>query len=53
MPFKARGKCVYKGNKKIGCTKGSVKKYLTALRINRENVEFKSFKEFISENKEN
>ena len=37
MPFKARGKCVYKGNKKIGCTKGSVKKYLTALRINRES----------------
>lgn len=39
MPYKARGKCVYKGNKKVGCTKGSVKKYLTALRIHREFVE--------------
>lgn len=38
MPYKARGKCVYKGNKKVGCTKGSVKKYLTALRIHREMV---------------
>lgn len=37
MPYKAKGKCVYKGNKKVGCTKGSVKKYLTALRMHHES----------------
>jgi hypothetical protein len=33
MPYKAKGKCVYKkeGGKKVGCTKGSVKKYMAAL----------------------
>lgn len=36
MPYKAKGKCVYKKDtgKKVGCTKGSVKKYLAALHIN-------------------
>ena len=42
MPYVVRGKCVYKkdkdGNpgKKVGCTKGSVKKYLAALLRSRE-----------------
>ena len=37
MPYKAKGKCVYKKNKdgslgeKVGCTDGPVKKYLAAL----------------------
>lgn len=32
MPYKAKGKCVYKkSGKKVGCTKGSVKKYMGAL----------------------
>ncbi len=47
MPYKVRGKCVYKKstNKKVGCTKGNVKKYLTALHINaKESV--MSFKKF-------
>ena len=36
MPYKAKGKCVYKKDtgKKVGCTTGSVKKYLAALHIN-------------------
>jgi hypothetical protein len=36
MPYKARGKCVYKADtgKKVGCTKGPVKKYLAALHAN-------------------
>ena len=40
MPYVVRDKCVYKkgkdGNpgKKVGCTKGSVKKYLAALHAN-------------------
>lgn len=42
MPYEARGKCVYKkdGGAKVGCTKGSVKKYLAALHANAdESVE--------------
>jgi len=49
MPWKVRGKCVYKKDtgKKVGCTKGSVKKYLTALHINaHESTKPKTFKEF-------
>jgi len=40
MPYKTRGKCVYKKTgKKVGCTKGSVKKYLAALHANaKESV---------------
>ena len=40
MPYITSGKCVYKKNpdgskgKKVGCTKGSVKKYLAALHAN-------------------
>jgi hypothetical protein len=36
MPYEARGKCVYKKDtgKKVGCTKGSVQKYLAALHAN-------------------
>lgn len=40
MPYKAKGKCVYKKTKegklgaKVGCTKGDVKQYLKALYAN-------------------
>jgi len=36
MPYKSKGKCVYKKDtgKKVGCTTGSVKKYLAALHAN-------------------
>lgn len=36
MPYKAKGKCVYKKDTgaKVGCTKGPVKKYLAALHTN-------------------
>jgi DNA-binding ferritin-like protein len=36
MPYTAKGKCVYKKDtgKKVGCTTGSVKKYLAALHAN-------------------
>jgi hypothetical protein len=36
MPYKVKGQCVYKKDtgKKVGCTKGSVKKYLAALHAN-------------------
>jgi hypothetical protein len=36
MPYKAKGKCVYKKDtgKKVGCTKGPVSKYLAALHAN-------------------
>jgi polyhydroxyalkanoate synthesis regulator phasin len=36
MPYEVRGKCVYKKDtgKKVGCTKGDVKKYLAALHAN-------------------
>lgn len=47
MPYKVKGKCVYKKDtgKKVGCTKGPVKKYLAALHINaKESVG--SFKDF-------
>lgn len=46
MPYRAKGKCVYKkgSNKKVGCTKGSVKKYMAALHANvKESVSFKCF----------
>lgn len=38
MPYKVKGKCVYKkdGGTKVGCTKGSVKKYLAALHANAD-----------------
>ena len=36
MPYKVKGKCVYKkeDNTKVGCTKGDVNKYLAALHAN-------------------
>ena len=36
MPYTVKGKCVYKkdGGAKVGCTKGSVDKYLAALHAN-------------------
>lgn len=42
MPYKVKGKCIYKkdGGAKVGCTKGSVDKYLAALYANaNESVE--------------
>ena len=54
MPWKVRGKCVYKKDtgKKVGCTKGSVKKYLAALHINAHESKtgIKPFKQFFGEN---
>jgi len=36
MPYSIRGKCIYKKDtgEKVGCTKGSVKRYLAALHAN-------------------
>lgn len=53
MPYKAKGKCVYKKDtgKKVGCTKGPVKKYLAALHANvktetkKKKPKFKDFHE--------
>lgn len=42
MPYKVKGKCIYKKDSgaKVGCTKGSVDKYLAALHANaNESVE--------------
>jgi len=38
MPYKVKGKCVYKkdGGAKVGCTKGDVNKYLAALHANAD-----------------
>lgn len=48
MPYRKKGKCVYKTTgKKMGCTKGDVDKYLTALRINaKEDANADKFKKF-------
>lgn len=52
MPYTSRGKCVYKKDtgKKVGCTKGSVKKYLAALHANVHGEKKKpiSFKEYFA-----
>lgn len=47
MPYVARGKCIFKkdGGAKVGCTKGSVKKYLAALHANANESEDKSLDE--------
>jgi hypothetical protein len=39
MPYKIKGNCIYKKDtgKKVGCTKGSVKRYLAALHANVTN----------------
>ena len=36
MPYKTKGKCIYKKDtgKKVGCTTGSVEKYMSALHAN-------------------
>lgn len=41
MPYKAKGKCIYKKDtgKKVGCTKGSVKKYMAALHMHEPGKE--------------
>ena len=41
MPYTVKDKCVYKKDtgKRVGCTKGSVKKYLRALHANVEDEE--------------
>ena len=52
MPYKVKGKCVYKKDtgKKVGCTKGSVKKYLAALHANaNEGLNKAQFKDMIRE----
>jgi len=49
MPYVARGKCIYRKDtgKKVGCTKGSVKKYMRALHANvKDSYEVPSFKEY-------
>lgn len=49
MPYKAKGKTVYKKNpdgslgKKVGKTKGDVDKYLAALYANSHDTKNKSF----------
>jgi hypothetical protein len=52
MPYEARGKCVYKkdGGAKVGCTKGSVKKYLAALHANANENTKSLIKRLIREN---
>ena len=41
MPYKIKNKCVYKQDtmEKVGCTKGSIKKYLSALHANIKESE--------------
>jgi hypothetical protein len=48
MPYKVKGKCVYKKDtgKKVGCTKGPVKKYLTALNIATSNESICTFSKY-------
>lgn len=50
MPYKVKGQCIYKKdtNQKVGCTKGSVNKYLAALHANAdESVELTEENELI------
>ena len=52
MPYKVKGKCVYKKDtgKKVGCTDGPIEDYLAALHINaNESVRInkKELKEII------
>jgi hypothetical protein len=52
MPYKVKGKCVYKKDtgKKVGCTKGSVKKYLAALHANaNESLDYELTEENLEE----
>jgi len=47
MPYTIKGKCIYKKDtgKKVGCTKGSVKKYMAALHSNVKEDIMKKFYE--------
>lgn len=56
MPYKVKGKCIYKKKsdgslgKKVGCTKGSVDKYLSALHANvNESQDFEWVNDIPSE----
>ena len=56
MPYVVRGKCVYKKGKngkpgkKVGCTKGPVKKYLAALHMHaNESLDYELTKENLEE----
>lgn len=47
MPYTSKGKCVYRADtgKKVGCTKGPVKKYLAALHANVPDAKEESVNE--------
>lgn len=47
MPYTTKGECIYKKDtgKKVGCTKGSVKKYMAALHTNVKEGMMKKFNE--------
>jgi hypothetical protein len=51
MPYKIKGNCIYKKDtgKKVGCTKGSVKKYLAALHANVPDVKKNEIKSKLKE----
>lgn len=51
MPYKIKGKCIYKKTgKKVGCTKGSVKKYMKALHANvKESLQDSSINDMIGD----
>jgi len=51
MPYIAKGQCVYKknGGAKVGCTKGSVKRYLAALHANIDESDDSTKEEEIKE----
>lgn len=55
MPYKVVGKCVYKKDtgKKVGCTKGSIKKYLAALQIHANESLKESLRQIIREELKN
>lgn len=49
MPYVSKGKCVYKkSGKKVGCTKGSVKKYMAALHAN-VNENYSKFDKIVTQ----
>lgn len=52
MPYKIKGKCVFRKDtsKKVGCTKGSVKKYLGALHTNVKESRFDKYIKMVLEN---
>lgn len=52
MPYKIKGKCIFRKDtgKKVGCTKGSVKKYLGALHANVKESTEKNILETLFEN---